>query len=190
MNRHSLSLNSQNAKHPMRRTIIKTSTISQSNMQEVKVNMYTWQIPRRIVVGLLGSVAYHGKFKVWSTWKIPTSNTCVRPKNDRLIDITRKDYPNGYSLFIIPFSSSEPHSVAFDLIRRGTLRLEMKIAEASTTPATITFLRKYDSVLQITKDDEDVLDHLSWTQRKFVQFYRSHWKSNFCGDWAPNELHN
>ena len=40
----------------------------------------------------------------------------------RIIDMTRKQYPNGYSLVIVTFRSSEPDSVGFDLIRNGTLR--------------------------------------------------------------------
>lgn len=194
LNRHNLSLNSQNAKYPMRRTEIKTFTIPQGDMHVVKENMYTGQMPRRIVIGVLESDAYHGNFK-----KCPfnfknfnlnyvcafidgerfpsralTPNFATNDyleayetlftgngiKNDlRTIDITRKEYPNGYSLVIIPFCPSEPDSVGFDLIRNGTLRLEMKFAQALPTSATVIVYGEFDSVLEITKDRQVVLDH-------------------------------
>ena len=194
LNGNNQALSTKNAKYPMRRTEIKTFTIPRGDMHVVKENMFSGQMPRRIVIGILESDAYHGNskkcpfnFKNFNLnyvcafvdgERFPsralTPNFAANDylevyetlftgngiKNDlRTIDITRAEYPNGYSLIIIPFCPSEPDSVGFDLINNGTLRLEMKFAEALTSSATVLVYAEFDSVLEINKDRQIVLDH-------------------------------
>ena len=75
------------------------------------------------------------------------------------MDITRAEYPNGYSLIIIPLYQSEPDNVWFDLINNGTLRLEMKVAEAPPSSAMVLVYAEFDSVLEKNKERQIVLDH-------------------------------
>ena len=47
----------------MRRTEIKTFTIPRGDIHVVKENMFSGQMPRRIVIGILESDTYHGHCK-------------------------------------------------------------------------------------------------------------------------------
>jgi hypothetical protein len=60
MNNHSMALQKKNAIYPIRRSVIKTFTIAQGTMQETKENLFTGNIPRRLVVALVESTAFAG----------------------------------------------------------------------------------------------------------------------------------
>ena len=62
-NGNNQALSTKNAKYPMRRTEIKTFTIPRGDMYVVKENMFTGQMPRKIVIGIPQSDAYQGNCK-------------------------------------------------------------------------------------------------------------------------------
>ena len=60
LNDHSMALLKSNARYPIRRSEIKTFSIPKGNMQTVKESLFSGQLPRRLVIGLLISQALTG----------------------------------------------------------------------------------------------------------------------------------
>lgn len=60
VNSHNMELQKKNAIYPIRRSVIKTFTISTGTMQETKENLFTGNVPRRLAVGLVESTAFAG----------------------------------------------------------------------------------------------------------------------------------
>ena len=67
------------------------------------------------------------------------------------IDINRKDYPNGYSLFGFDLSAalcSGPHQ---EPVQEGSLRVTLEFANALPNTVTVLVYAEFDNVLKINK---------------------------------------
>lgn len=60
---HAKSLEKTTAKYPINRVICKTYSIPQGNMSFVQDNIFTGQMPKRIVVGCVDNDAFNGSYK-------------------------------------------------------------------------------------------------------------------------------
>lgn len=78
---------------------------------------------------------------------------------DRGLDISREEYPNGYALYVVPLIPSEADSTHLELIRNGHLRLEIKFSEALTQSVTVLVYAEYDNIIEIDKDRNIILDY-------------------------------
>ena len=61
LNQHNMTWTKTPAKFPIRRSEIKTFSIPTGNMQTVRENLFSGQVPRRIVIGLVDTEAFSGK---------------------------------------------------------------------------------------------------------------------------------
>ena len=59
---HNKALEGGNAKYPIRRAICKTYTIPTANLDHTQENLFTGQLPTRIVVGCVDNDAFNGRF--------------------------------------------------------------------------------------------------------------------------------
>ena len=59
---HNKALEGGNAKYPIRRAVCKTYTIPTGNLDHTQENLFTGQLPTRIVVGCVNNDAFNGRF--------------------------------------------------------------------------------------------------------------------------------
>ena len=59
---HNKALEGGNAKYPIRRAVCKTYTIPTANLDHTQENLFTGQLPTRIVVGCVDNDAFNGRF--------------------------------------------------------------------------------------------------------------------------------
>jgi len=57
---HAKALERSNAKYPLRRVIVKTFTVSAGNLQFCNENLFSGEIPSRLVIGLVENSAFNG----------------------------------------------------------------------------------------------------------------------------------
>ena len=79
--------------------------------------------------------------------------------DDRFTDISRTEYPNGYTLYIIQLCPGEPDGMTFDLVQNGSVRLEMKFKTAVVETLTALVYAEYDNLLEIDRDRSVILDY-------------------------------
>ena len=182
------------AKYPIRRVDVKSFSIPQGNLSFVRESLFTGQIPRRIVFGLVDNTAYNGayaknpfNFKHFDLnyvalhcngetlpWKplrprfdtghsghIMAYQTLFQGTNnlhkDQGIRIDREDFAAGYTLFAFDLSpdASDAH---LNLVRNGSVRLELQFQTALPNTANLIVYGEWDSMLEITKSRHVVLD--------------------------------
>ena len=59
---HNKALESENAKYPIRRAVCKTYTIPTGHLDHTQENLFTGQLPTRIVIGCLHNDAFNGRY--------------------------------------------------------------------------------------------------------------------------------
>ena len=73
-------------------------------------------------------------------------------RGDRGIQISRKDYPNGYTLYafdLTPTQSASGNSACFNLLRQGNLRLMMKFAAPLAETINVIMHLTYENMLEV-----------------------------------------
>ena len=83
--------------------------------------------------------------------------TGLRNDNQSLA-ITRDSYPKGYTLFVIHLGNAEPDSMAYDLIQKGQVRIEMKFKEALPNTLTAVVYAEYEDQVEIDRDRNVFVD--------------------------------
>lgn len=75
--------------------------------------------------------------------------------------ISREAYPNGYCLYA--FDLSQDHSAHnnnhWNLIRQGSIRIEMKFSEALTSSLNCILYSEYDNVMEIDSSRQVMIDY-------------------------------
>ena len=183
------------AKYPIRRVDVKSFSIPQGNLSFVRESLFTGQIPRRIVFGLVDNTAYNGayaknpfNFKHFDLnyvalhcngktlpWKplrprfdtghsghIMAYQTLFQGTNnlhkDQGIRIDREDFAAGYTLFAFDLSPDASDEAHLNLVRNGSVRLELQFQTALPNTANLIVYGEWDSMLEITKSRHVVLD--------------------------------
>jgi hypothetical protein len=75
-----------------------------------------------------------------------------RAFTDRGLDITREDYPKGYTLLCFDLTPDLEENSCYHLIKKGGIRLEMKFARGLSTHLNIIVYAEYDSNIKIDKN--------------------------------------
>ena len=174
---------------------MKNFSIPQDNLSFVRESLFTGQIPRRIVFGLVDNTAYNGayaknpfNFKHFDLnyvalhcngeilpWKplrprfdtghsghIMAYQTLFQGTNnlhkDQGIHIDREDFAAGYTLFAFDLSPDASDEAHLNLVRNGSVRLELQFQTALPNTANLIVYGEWDSMLEITKFRHVVLD--------------------------------
>ena len=99
LNDHNMALMKSNAKYPIRRSEIKTFSIPQGNMQTVKESLFSGQVPRRLIIGLLDSQALAGDVtkNPFNFQHFNLNYLCAHVDGDRVPNRPlTPDYTNGH----------------------------------------------------------------------------------------------
>ena len=111
---HNKALEGGNAKYPIRRAICKTYTIPTGNLDHTQENLFTGQLPTRIVVGCVDNDAFNGRFS-------------KNPFNFKHFDLTQlRVYLDGQQHSLIPMEpnfNTNNYITAYSNLFAGTGKL-------------------------------------------------------------------
>lgn len=77
---------------------------------------------------------------------------------DEGTDITRTEYEQGYSLVAFDLTPDLQENGCFHLIKKGTIRLELKFSQALAGPVNVIVYGEFDSVIKIDKNRSVITD--------------------------------
>ena len=63
-------------------------------------------------------------------------------------DIGRDDYPNGYALYAFDLSSDLAEEGHFNLVKQGTVRVELKFGTALANTVTVVAYAEFENVIE------------------------------------------
>ena len=111
---HKKSLGKRKRKYPIRRAVCKTYTIPTGNLDHTQENLFTGQLPTRIVVGCVDNDAFNGRFS-------------EIPFNFKHYDLTQlKVYLDGPQHSLIPIEpnfNTNNYIIAYSNLYAGTGKL-------------------------------------------------------------------
>ena len=191
---HARMLSSSTAKYPVRRSEIKTFSVPAGSTSTVREALFTGQMPRAIMVGIVGSDAYgaavnknpfnfenadlnylcvyidntryptrplqpdyHAKNYVEAYESLISGSGLV--DEDRDLDVTLKEFAGGTALYIIRLTPGEPDSVAEEVRRHGSLRLEAKFRVPLAKTVTFIVLASFDNTIEIDQHRSVIKDY-------------------------------
>ena len=85
--------------------------------------------------------------------------TAGKVLKDADIDISRKDYANGYTLFGWDLMPDPGEDDYFNLIKRGSLRLSVKFGEALPQTVNVIVYAEFQNVLEIDRNGNVFYDY-------------------------------
>ena len=85
------------------------------------------------------------------------NGTGLRNDNQSLA-ITRDSFAKGYTLYVIHLGNAEPDSMAYDLIQKGQVRIEMKFKLALPNTVTAIVYAEYEDQIEIDRDRNVFVD--------------------------------
>ena len=71
--------------------------------------------------------------------------------SNRAMNIARSDFAQGYALWLFDLSNDIGASTCFSVPRTGSVRLELKFAQATTATINVICYAEYDAVIEIDK---------------------------------------
>ncbi|XP_072041591.1 uncharacterized protein F54H12.2-like [Amphiura filiformis] len=189
------------AKYPIRRVDVKSFSIPQGNLSFVRESLFTGQIPRRIIFGLVDNTAYNGAYAKnpyffkhfnlnylalhcngetipWKPLRPRFEEADAQPTHqghimayqtlfqgtsnlhkDRGVQIAREDYAGGYTLFAFDLSPDASDDAHLNLLRNGSVRLELQFQVPLPNTVNLVVYAEWDSMLEITKSRSIVIDY-------------------------------
>jgi hypothetical protein len=74
-------------------------------------------------------------------------------------DISRKDFANGYALYVFDLTPDMSESDSFNLARAGGVRVSMKFGEALQQTITVVAYAEFENILEIDRSRNVVFDY-------------------------------
>ncbi|XP_046329959.2 uncharacterized protein LOC124113577 [Haliotis rufescens] len=170
---------SANALYPYMRSEMKVASVAASQMSYTWDNMYLNKCPSRLVVGMVRADAYNGSltknpfcFIGEDVEKVtlyldgtPVPNRGLSPddveayvnmylwnniwREDRGLGIKRNEFKIGNALFVFNLESASGDDDYLNLLKSGTLRLEVQFNKALTTTMNIVVMSQMPSLIEI-----------------------------------------
>lgn len=182
------------AKYPLKRVTVRPYSIPAGSLGATQDNLFLSQLPNRIIVGLVDSDAYSGRFgknpfnfKHFNLSHISLyingnqhPRTPIQPnfKEKRFArsfyslfselgignknegnDLEMTEFDGGYTLYAFDLSPSILDGNQIELVKSGSVRLEMKFDEALAEAVHVLVYAELDSMIEITKGREIVTDY-------------------------------
>ena len=80
-------------------------------------------------------------------------------RRDEGLDIDRQQYENGYTLFAYDLSPDLSEEGYFNLIKEGSIRVELKFAAALPHTINIIAYAEFESVIEINREKQVLIDY-------------------------------
>ena len=80
-------------------------------------------------------------------------------KTDSGLDISRQDYERGFTLFAYDLSPDLSEDGYFNLARDGSIRVELKFAQALPNTINVLAYAKFESIIEINREKQVLIDY-------------------------------
>jgi hypothetical protein len=80
-------------------------------------------------------------------------------RRDEGLDIDREEYENGYTLFAYDLSPDLSEEGYFNLIKEGSIRVELKFAQALPNTINVIAYAEFESVIEINREKQVLIDY-------------------------------
>ncbi|XP_071578895.1 uncharacterized protein F54H12.2-like [Temnothorax nylanderi] len=171
---HASMLSKTTAKYPLTRVEVKTFTIHAGLVGESIDNVILGQLPKRIIVGFVDNRAFNGDRKLnpplqpsfsrdeplyVEAYQTLFSGTGIHFLNEGN-SISREDYAEGFTLFAFDLTPDLSANFAghWNLVKHGSLRLEVRFEKALTTTVNCIVYAEFDNVLEIDSSRQIIVD--------------------------------
>ena len=94
--------------------------------------------------------------------------------------ISRKAYGEGYSLFAFNLSPDSHSADDFQLIKQGSLRLEMHFKNSLSTTINVVVYAEFDNIIEVDKARNILHDYSSWIVWKLITYWKMTLLGNRC----------
>ncbi|XP_031785934.1 uncharacterized protein F54H12.2-like [Nasonia vitripennis] len=159
------------AKYPLTRAEVKSFTLHSGILGDTLDNVILGQLPKRIILGFVKNKAFSGNRKLnpfnfqhfninfISLYVDGVQVPSIHYLNEGL-DIDRYGYPNGFCLFALDLTPdlSAHFTSHWNLVRSGSLRVEVRFAEALTETLNCIVYAEFDNVLEIDSNRQIITD--------------------------------
>ncbi|KAF2891410.1 hypothetical protein ILUMI_14763 [Ignelater luminosus] len=150
---HTKALESSSAKYLITRADVKVLTIPSGVQRKSLDNVFLGQLPKRCIIGFVSNTAFNGEYKT-NTFK--TITAYFYDGNN----ISRSEYSHGYCLWAFDLTPdlSANASTPWNLVKNGSLRIEVGFGEALTETVNCLVYAEFDNIIEIDKDRKVVVD--------------------------------
>ena len=191
---HAKTLEGANAKYPIRRVICKTFTVPRGNLDFTQENIFSGQMPTRLVIGMVDNDAFNGSysknpfnFKNFDLTQLKLyldgQQNHIKPLEpnygtnhfiaafmslftgtrkqwkDEGNDITRTDYPAGYTLYAFDLTPDLAEHDHFNLTKEGSLRVDIKFGTALPLTINVIAYAEFENVIEIDRNRNVLFDY-------------------------------
>ena len=80
-------------------------------------------------------------------------------RRDEGLDIDREEYERGYTLFAYDLSPDLSEEGYFNLIKEGSIRVELKFMQALPNTVNIVVYAEFESVIEINREKQVLIDY-------------------------------
>ena len=80
-------------------------------------------------------------------------------RRDEGLDIDREEYEKGFTLFAYDLSPDLTEEGHFNLIKEGSIRVELKFAQALANTINIIAYAEFESVIEINREKQVLIDY-------------------------------
>lgn len=184
---HAKALEKTTAKYPIDRVVCKVFSIPQSSYSFVQDNVFSGQMPKRLIIACVDNDAFNGNYQK-SPFEFNHYHTNFvgvyvdgqpvphQPmhldfekqnyiqayqnlflKSDGLY-LTRTEFAQGYTLFLFDLSPDLCDGEHFNLIHHSNLRLELKFSKALEKTVSLIVFAEFESLIEINKSRNVLFD--------------------------------
>ncbi|GFY77595.1 uncharacterized protein F54H12.2 [Trichonephila inaurata madagascariensis] len=177
---HAKALEKATAKYPIDRVNCKVFSIPQSSYSFIQDNVFSGQMPKRIVLACVDNDAFNGNYKK-SPFEFNHYNMSFvgvyidgQPMphqpleldfekenyigayqnlllNSEGLYLSRNEFAKGYSLFLFDLTPDLCDGEHFNLIRHSNLRIELKFSKALEQTVSLIVFAEFESLIEINK---------------------------------------
>ena len=80
-------------------------------------------------------------------------------RRDEGLDIDRQDYERGYTLFAYDLSPDLTEEGYFNLVKEGSIRVELKFAQALPNTINVIAYAEFESIIEINREKQVLIDY-------------------------------
>ncbi|XP_044019520.1 uncharacterized protein F54H12.2-like [Aphidius gifuensis] len=168
---HSKALAKTTAKYPLTRVEVKSFILAQGILSNTLDNIILGSLPKRIVVGLVDNRAFNVGGKALSpsfsnnihdaeAYQTLFSGTGIHFA-DHGMKISRSSFTKGYTLFAFDLTPdlSANDSMYWNLIKNGSLRIEIRFGVALAQTINCIVYAEFDNIIEIDSTRQVLLDY-------------------------------
>ncbi|GFW09449.1 uncharacterized protein F54H12.2 [Trichonephila clavipes] len=184
---HAKALEKATAKYPIDRVNCKVFSIPQSSYSFIQDNVFSGQMPKRIVLGCVDNDAFNGNYKShlfeFNHYNVNFIGVYIDGQpmphqpleldfekenyirayqslflNSEGLYLSRNEFAKGYSLFLFDLTPDLCDGEHFNLIRHSNLRIELKFNKALEQTVSLIVFAEFESLIEINKTRNVLFD--------------------------------